>query len=121
LRGLGFSPKIAVSAITTQKVLAVEKRPQGSHPPPASVTKLIDFPRVQLNRDPHPAVRFADQLDSFRHLVRPIVKHCGPASIIGEFPIDCGAGKILPVIVDNQHLDGLAIVHWWEHNAKGLL
>ena len=44
-----------------EKALAVEKSPEGSHPAPAPVAKLIDLPRVEFDGDPDPPLGFADQ------------------------------------------------------------
>jgi hypothetical protein len=111
----GVCAGISLMAIPAQKPSPVKIRPEGPHPPPASVTELIDFPWVQLNGDPHAPVGLADHFNRFRYPVFQVVKNPGVAAVVGEFPVRCSAGKILTVIVDNQHFDRLAIIYHWHH------
>jgi len=83
---------ISLTAIPAQKPLPVKIRSEGPHPPPASVTELIDFPRVQLNGDPHAPVGFADQLNGFRNAISQVVENPGLAAVVGEFPSGGGPG-----------------------------
>jgi hypothetical protein len=105
------SPGRALSAIATEKMLAVEKGLKGPESAPAPIAKFIDLPRVESNRNPNPAMRLADQVDALGDVICPVVENRRPAAVIREFPIGRGPGQILPIIVDNQHLDRLAIVH----------
>ena len=115
---LSLCAGISLTAIHAQKSVPVEIRSEGPHPPSASVTELKDFPRVQLNGDPHAPVGFADQFNRVRHPVFQVVKNPGLAAVVSELSVRYGAGQILPVIVDNQHFDRLAIIHHPQHKSK---
>jgi hypothetical protein len=103
--------RIGIPAGRAKELGAVEEGAQSNHAGAAAIAEFVGFARVELDGDPDGAVAFLDQAKDGGDVFLDIIENPCSRAVLGELPMRCGAGQVLTVLIHDENLDYVGLVH----------